>query len=251
MALRIFLFLLLLSQFVTAFAQAKSVKAEFHTDALRAGANEYQIWSGYSPSSLTWIGKSEARRVFMLGGGWHRVLLASNSVAWKFTVDAVPVMLVSQPTITGQQPTFTGTFPDLVFAGCNGPTVTRETVENTKGFFFSPELASCPHAGRRTTYGFGLEPVGFDFNFRRQHRFQPVIGINGGLAVFTRDVPVSNSNSFNFTFSLRGGMQIFTSQSRSVTIGYRFHHISNANTGNPFNPGIDSNFIYAGYSFHR
>src|SRR5580765_8123600 len=114
MALRIFLFLLL-SQFVTAFAQTKSVKAEFRTDALRAGANEYQIWSGYSPTSLTWIGKSEARHLFMLGAGWHRVLLAGNSVAWKFTVDAVPVMLVSQPTITGQQPTFTGTFPDLVF----------------------------------------------------------------------------------------------------------------------------------------
>lgn len=250
MALRIFLFLLL-SQFVAAVAQTKPASIEFHTDALRTGANEYQVWSGYSPSSLTWIGKSEARRLFMLGGGWHRVLVTGNSVAWKFTVDAVPVMLVSQPTITGQEATFTGTFPDLVFAGCNGPAVTFETVQNTKGAFASPALANCPHPSRRTTYGFGLEPVGFDFNFRRRHKFQPVIGINGGFAIFRRDVPVANSNSFNFTFSLRGGMQIFTSQSRSVTIGYRFHHISNANTGNPFNPGIDSNFIYAGYSFHR
>ena len=247
MALRIFL-LLLLSQFITAFAQTKSVSTEFHTDALRAGANEYQLWSGYSPTSIMWIGKTEARRLFMAGAGWHRVLLAGNSVAWKFTVDAVPVMLVSQPTITGLEPTFTGTFPNLVFAGCNGPPFTFETVEKTTG---GSTLPGCPHASRRTTYGFGLEPVGFDFNFRRRHRFQPVVGINGGLAIFRRDVPVSNSNSFNFTFSLRGGMQIFTSQSQSVTIGYRFHHISNANTGNPFNPGIDSNFIYAGYSFHR
>ena len=247
MILRTFL-LLLLSQFVTAFAQTKSPKAEFHTDALRAGANEYQVWSGYSPTSLTWIGKSEARRLFMLGGGWHRVLLAGNSVAWKFTLDAVPVMLVSQPTITGQEPTFTGTFPDLVFVGCNGPAFTFETVVKTAD---GPTSPGCPHPGRRITYGFGLEPVGFDFNFRRHHRFQPVVGINGGFAIFRRDVPVSNSNSFNFTFSLRGGVQIFTSQSRSITIGYRFHHISNADTGNPFNPGIDSNFIYAGYSFHR
>jgi len=243
----IFLFLLLL-QFVAAFAQTKPAVAEFHTDALRAGANEYQIWSGYSPTSLGWIGKTEARRLFMFGGGWHRVLLAGNSLAWKFTVDAVPVMLVSQPTITGQQPTFTGTPPDLVFAGCTGPEFTIETVQNTKG---SSSIPGCPHASRRTTYGFGLEPVGFDFNFRRRHRFQPLVGINGGFAIFRRDVPVADSNSFNFTFSLRGGMQIFMSQSRSVTIGYRFHHISNADTGNPFNPGIDSNFIYAGYSFHR
>ena len=250
MILRTFL-LLLLSQFVIAFAQTKSPKAEFHTDALRAGANEYQLWSGYSPTSITWIGKSEARRLFMLGGGWRRVLLAGNSVAWKFTVDVVPALLVSQPTITGLQPAFSGTFPDLVFAGCTGPPITFETVGDTSRGFVSPDFPTCPHGGRRTTYGFGLEPVGFDFNFRRRHRFQPVIGINGGFAIFRRDVPVPNSNSFNFTFSLRGGMQIFTSQSRSVTIGYRFHHISNANTGNPSNPGIDSNFIYAGYSFHR
>ena len=242
MALRIFLFLLL-SQFVTAFAQTKPAAADFHTDALRTGANEYQIWSGYSPGSIQWIGKSEGRHIFIAGGGWHRVILASNAVAWKFTVDVVPVILVSQPTIVF--------FRDVTVSNqgetCGGPLIVSEQVID----FGGKDLGPCAHPGRRTTYGFGLEPVGFDFNFRRRHRFQPIVGINGGFAKFTRDVPISNSNSFNFTFSLRGGMQIFTSQSRSVTIGYRFHHISNANTGNPFNPGIDSNFIYAGYSFHR
>src|SRR5690349_25023384 len=93
MTLRTLLFLLL-SQFVTAFAQTKAVSASFHTDVLRAGANEYQFWSGYSPTSIMWIGKTEARRLFMVGAGWRRVLLASNSVAWKFTVDIVPVTLV-------------------------------------------------------------------------------------------------------------------------------------------------------------
>src|SRR3954451_4062481 len=234
MALRIFLFLLL-SQFTPTFAQTKSVPAEFRTDALRAGANEYQFWSGYSPTSIMWIGKTEARRLFMAGAGWHRVLLSGNSLAWKVTVDGVPAILVSQPTIVVSQS-----------ANCFGPLVSESVID-----FGGKDLGPCAHPGRRTTYGWGLEPVGFNFNFRRRHRFQPVVGINGGLAIFRRDVPISNSNSFNFTFSLRGGMQIFTSESRSVTIGYRFHHISNANTGNPFNPGIDSNFIYAGYSFHR
>ena len=243
MILRIVVFSFLL-QLTVGFAQTK---ADFRTDALHAGANEYQVWSGYSPDSLTWIGKSEARRLFMVGAGWRRVILATNSTAWKFTVDVVPAMLVSQPTITGTFSTFSGTPPNLVFTGCQPPTVTFETVLNVAG----QNLGPCAHASRRTTYGFGLEPVGFDFNFRRRRKFQPIVGINGGLAVFRRDVPISNSNSFNFTFSLHGGVQIFTSQSRSVTIGYRYHHISNANTGNPFNPGIDSNFMYVGYSFYR
>ncbi len=229
------------------FAQRHVPSSDFRTEAFREGGNEYEIWSGYSGSSLQWIGKTEGRRLFMAGFGWRRVILANNSVAWKFTVDTVPIALVSQPTIVESSPNFTGTPPNLVFSGCTGPQQTFEVVNNLAG----QDLGPCAHASRRITRGIGLEPVGFDFNFRRRHRIQPVAGINGGFLKFPRDVPISNSNSFNFTFSLRGALQIFTSESRSLTIGYRFHHISNANTGNPFNPGIDSNFIYAGYSFHK
>ena len=238
-------FLLLIPKIT--FAQHPAPSPDFRTDAFHEGGNEYEIWSGYSGNSLQWIGKTEGRRLFMAGFGWRRVILASNSVAWKFTVDTVPIALLSQPTVAESSPNFTGTPPNLVFSGCTGPQQTFEVVNNLAG----QDLGPCAHASRRITRGIGLEPVGFDFNFRRRHRIQPVAGINGGFLKFPRDVPISNSNSFNFTFSLRGGVQIFTGESRSLTIGYRFHHISNANTGNPFNPGIDSNFIYAGYSFHR
>jgi opacity protein-like surface antigen len=223
-------------------AQSAPSPPNFRTDAFHEGGNEYEVWSGYSGSSLQWIGKTEGRRLFMAGFGWRRVILASDSVAWKFTVDTVPIALVSQPTIVFNQ---TATIQGQTIS-CGGP-LTQETVQQPSISDVNP----CAHSGRRITRGIGLEPVGFDFNFRRRHRFQPVVGINGGFLKFTRDVPIANSNSFNFTFSLRGGVQIFTNESHSITIGYRFHHISNANTGNPFNPGIDSNFIYAGYSFHR
>jgi len=245
MTSRLLPFLLLLS--TLAAAQTRAETREFRTDAFRTGGNEYEIWSGYSPWSIQWIGKTEARHLFMTGMGWRRVILASDSVAWKYTVDVVPVVLVAQPTIVGSGALFSGTPPNLTFVGCDSPQSVHETVNDVSGLNLGP----CQHPGRRTTYGFSLEPVGFDFNFRRRHRFQPVAGINGGFALFTHDVPVSNSNSFNFTFSLRGGLQIFTSQSRSITVGYRYHHTSNANTGNPFNPGIDSNFMYVEYSLHR
>src|SRR5437660_6624193 len=111
MILRIVLFFLLLP-FTIAFAQTKSAAAEFRTDALRTGANEYQVWSGYSPNSLQWIGKTEARHLFMVGFGWRRVILASNSVAFKFTADLVPIALVSQPTIVGGGATLSGTPPN-------------------------------------------------------------------------------------------------------------------------------------------
>ncbi|HVH87270.1 MAG TPA: acyloxyacyl hydrolase [Terriglobales bacterium] len=240
------LFPLLLLSTIAA-GQTKPEIREFRTDAFRRGANEYEIWSGYSPNSFPWIGKTEARHLFMAGFGWRRVIFATDSMAWKYTVDVLPVVLVSQPTIVGSGAIFSGSPPNLTFVGCDSSQSVHEVVNDFAGVNLGP----CQHPGRRTTYGFGLEPVGFDFNFRRRHRFQPLTGINGGFAKFPRDVPISNSNSFNFTFSLRGGVQIFTSESRSITIGYRYHHISNANTGNPFNPGIDSNFMYVEYSLHR
>jgi hypothetical protein len=227
--MKIFLFSLLLFLILSPslVAQQKSA-GDFQTDALRTGANEYQVWTGYSPDSLTWIGKTEERRLFMAGFGWRRVIVASDSVAWKFTVDAVPIALVSQPTVNGS-----------------------EVVHDPKNGAL-PACTTCAVTiGRRSTFGLGFAPVGFEFNFRRRHRFQPIAGINGGLLRFTRDVPVPHSNNFDFTFSFMGGVQMFTSDSRSLTVGYRYHHISNADTGDPFNPGIDSNFMFLGYSFHR
>ena len=225
MTLRILLLCLLISS-TFSFADDKST----YTNAFHTGANEYQVWGGYSPDSLSWIGKSEARRLFMAGAGWRRVLLSTNGFAWKFTLDIVPVALVSQPTLNG-----------------------IETVPNATKIVAQCQAAgiNCGPAGRRTTYGIGFAPIGFEFNFRRRKRVQPVLGINAGLLHFTRDVPIAHSAATNFTFSWGAGLQIFTSPSKSVTVGYRFHHISNANSGDPFNPGIDSNFIYVGYSFHK
>jgi hypothetical protein len=216
-------FLSLLGLCGTCTAQSPSGSGVF-TNAEHAGGNEFTVWGGYSPNSPKLIGVTEDRHLTMFGFGYARVMLATNIVAWKFTIDTVPLILVSQPT----------------FAGIEIAQPSRVPV------------AFQSSVGRRTTYGIGLMPVGFQFNFRPRKRIQPVAGINGGFAYFsTRDVPVPASSNFNFMFSAGPGVQIFTSESRSITLGYRFHHISNADTGNPFNPGIDSNFFYAAYSFHR
>src|SRR5207302_670488 len=83
---------------------------------------------------------------------------------WKYTIDIIPVALVSQPTVNGievvQDP------KHLFFPAVCGPTSCGITI------------------GRRTTYGAGFAPIGFEFNFRRRHRVQPVAGINAGLLLF-------------------------------------------------------------------
>src|SRR5215468_5935594 len=178
-------------------AQSAGGSAVF-TNAEHSGGNEFTVWVGYSPNSPKLIGVTEDRHLTMAGFGYARVMLASDFVAWKFTIDTVPLILVSQPTFAG-----------------------TEIAQPSRA-----PAAATSLLGRRTTYGIGLMPVGFQFNFRPRKRIQPVAGINGGFAYFSaRDVPVPASSNFNFMFSAGLGLQIFTSESRSMTFGYRFHHI--------------------------
>jgi hypothetical protein len=139
-------------------------------------------------------------------------------VAVEYTVDLVPLTLVSRPEfVFTQQP------------GSNFFTVERR---------------------HTTVYGAGASPVGFKFNFRREKRVQPFASTSGGVLYFSRQVPAPGSSQFNFTFEFSGGVQVFTHSRRAVTLGYKLQHVSNANTA-PFNPGLDANVIYAGFSVFR
>jgi lipid A 3-O-deacylase len=59
------------------------------------------------------------------------------------------------------------------------------------------------------------------------------------------------ATQFNFTAQLGGGVQLFTSSRRAaLDLGYKYHHISNANLGNR-NPGMDSHMLFIGVSLFR
>ena len=110
--------------------------------------------------------------------------------------------------------------------------------------FFEPESVR----GRSSIYGAGLSPLGFKFNFGQQSRIKPFIAASVGFMYFKDDVPVPRSSRFNFTPELGLGVQLFFTPKTAVTLGYKLHHMSNANTGRS-NPGVDSHVIYAGFSF--
>ena len=100
--------------------------------------------------------------------------------------------------------------------------------------------------------GWGFAPVGVRFLFRRQSAVRPFAEWTGGMSRHMRNVPIDdpNATNWNFTFDLTGGLHMDAGRGRAVQVGYRFHHLSNANAGR-FNPGLDSNVIYAGFSFVR
>jgi hypothetical protein len=111
---------------------------------------------------------------------------------------------------------------------------------------------------RETVYGVGFTPVGLQLNFRRKKKVQPFISMGAGIIFFAKSVPDDRSplfpdrrgRQFNFTTSGGVGVEFATKTERAYTVGFKFHHISNASTGN-INPGFDQNLFYFGYTFKK
>jgi len=178
--------------------------------------NEFGIWGGISFDSPTLIGKTPNSRFGNLGLRYGRVLAASKTVAFEWTIDAVPLSILSNNRFTA--------------------------VPSGSGFVVTQT--------RKSVYGWGASPIGLKFNFRRHRRVQPFGQATGGFLYFNEQVPLAGAARFNFTFDFSGGVQVVNSNRRSFTIGYKYQHISNANRAT-FNPGVDVQMIFAGFSVFK
>ncbi|HEX8723044.1 MAG TPA: acyloxyacyl hydrolase [Pyrinomonadaceae bacterium] len=176
-------------------------------------ANEYGFWGGGSFGSPTFIGKTEGTRFGLLAFRYARVLARGESLALKYTVDAVPLAALSFPS-------------------------------------FDPSAAAGGREVRKTITGAGLSPVGFQLNFRRRERVQPFAQGSGGFLYFGERVPEERGAQFNFAADFGGGVQWKTGARRAWTFGYRYHHVSNGYRAD-VNPGFDTNLFYVGFSIFR
>lgn len=98
-------------------------------------------------------------------------------------------------------------------------------------------------------YGVGINYGGLKVSYLRRSRVKPFISVSGGLIVYTRPVPLKG-RKLNFTYSLDGGLDIFTDKKRALTVGYKFYHASDA-VHTKANIGTNDNMISIGFSFFR
>ena len=107
------------------------------------------------------------------------------------------------------------------------------------------------HDGHRAyAYGIGGSPIGAQVNFVHFGRIEPFLTSGGGFLYFNHRM-FGTTQQFNFTAQLGGGVQLLTSSRRAaIDLGYKYHHISNANLGNQ-NPGLDSHMLFVGLSLFR
>lgn len=179
--------------------------------------NELMIWGGASPDSTELIGVTEDARFGIIGLRYARIFKPSRQIALKYTVDVVPAAVLSYPTFRAV-PLGNGAFR-----------IERD---------------------RKSRFGWGIAPLGLQINFRRQKKVQPFISSSGGFIYFSKRVPSELGAKFNFTTDLGGGVQFMLRDKKAISVGYKYHHLSNGYRVED-NPGFDSNIFYVGFSFFK
>lgn len=91
--------------------------------------------------------------------------------------------------------------------------------------------------------GFGFSPIGFLLTQENSSFFVPFLKTSGGIILMEDEFPTNRSRRLNFTFDITAGGNLNITSFLAVSFGYKFHHISNAETGSE-NPGLDSNILF-------
>jgi hypothetical protein len=202
----------------------ENVSGTVQNDALDY-KNEFAVWSGFAPDIPRVFGGSRKSTFGEFGVRYSRRIAESENLALKYQIDFIPLAILKYRT------------ERLIRISPTTLDYNRDSV---------------------TTYGVGLTPVNFQLNFRRQTKVQPFITAEAGMIFFNKAIPDDRSplrpnqvgRRFNFTLAGGGGVEFLTDDARSYTVGFKFHHISNASTGN-INPGYDQNLFYFGYTFKK
>ena len=186
---------------------------------LKKGDNEFGFWAGGSFAATTAFGgltdaEASDRKLFITAFRYGRTLAANDSMALQYTLDAIPLAVatgnITQVTTVGPLTTFR----------------------------------------RKTVYGGGLTPLGLQLDFANGSKVHPFIHVNGGGLIFNQSVPLPDAGRFAFVGEAGTGLRIFTSERQAVTLGFRFHHISNGDRSGS-NRGLNQFVFYGGFSIFK
>ena len=180
------------------------------------GKNELSVWGGFSPDSNTFIkafGRTPDARFGIVAFRYSRRFNNSDAINLKYTTDVVPAAFLNYLDVE----------------------VLNTVPPSARSF-------------RPTRYAFGVAPLGLQINFRPRKRMQPFLAGSGGLLYFNKVTPNFVGTRFTFTADVGGGIEFKLREKRSVTVGYKYYHISNGGRGIQ-NPGFDNNLFYIGYTF--
>ncbi len=184
----------------------------------KKGDNEFGFWGGAAFAATTAFGgltdaEASNRRLALFALRYGRTLVANDSVALQYTLDAIPLAIA-------------------------------------RGNIRSSTVGGVTILERSTAYGVGITPLGLQLDFANGSKVHPFIHVNGGLLVFNQSVPLPDAGKLALVGETGGGVRIFTSPRQAVTLGVRFHHISNGDRSGS-NRGLNQFVFYGGFSIFR
>ncbi len=186
--------------------------------------NEFGFWGAYSANSPDVFTSQGHIQFGVAAFRYGRLLARSRSYSIEYTVDIEPVE------------------------------VARAYVYEPCQLFLQGKLQPGFCAiGHQWIYGGGLSPLGWKFNFRTAHRWQPFAAFGGGFVMSQRAIPqdIPKATRFNFTGEIQLGIERFNrKRTRAWTFSYKLQHISNGFRSS-VNPGVDLNMLSVGYSFFK
>jgi len=200
------------------------------------------------------LGYAENRKLVEFGASYNRRLLMDGVVNWQYSLELLPVALESDPVgieIQNQiKPTVATAVFDFgaQFVTCAEITVPYSFTGDNNVMYSGTMTYKCN--GRRWTIGEAISPIGMQWNFLPRNKIQPFFVGHGGYIYSTQPIPIIEAGSFNFTFDLGAGLEIWRTRHKSIRVEYRYHHISNHSTAEE-NPGIDSGLFQVTYAFGR
>jgi hypothetical protein len=170
-------------------------------------------------------------------------LLTKNTSEWMFTAGAARGAVVFKSE---------GGHRFGIQAISWGRVLTESHLPGFLGGRFAWVLEAVPVFGQyepTRTYGFGLSPLVWRWNFQPRGRVAPYAELAGGGLWTTEPVP-DGTTTANFTAHVGGGVRLFVKPHQAVVLNYWFHHISNGNRIDP-NPSVNSHVVQVGFSHTR
>ncbi len=179
------------------------------------------VWGAGSVTAGSILGQISEGWVGLLGLRYHRLLIPTanedldrhNTATLTYTADLVPLAAVSIPK---------GTLPDSP----------------------SSAIQSVTEIGL-STYGMAVYPIGLRVGFRPSAPLRPFVAGHTGFFYLFDPVPDERGRQLNFAAGVGGGVTISLAPRTTLTLGYRYHHLSNGFRGS-INPGLDANLLYVG-----
>ena len=198
-------------------------------------------------SSHIFIGESEQRRIWTLGAEYTRLLHRGSQFRLDYEGSILPLYEETDPTVTGTVVTFNG---QLVTVS-QPPVRVVHVPHGPVGYVLDTTLVPVyATTARQDTYAAAFTPLGARISALPHSRIQPSFALNLGFVVSARDIPIDDSDQFNYLFAFGPGVQLFTDARTSWRLEYLYRHTSNAGQGEQ-NPGVDQAVLRLTLSLHR